>query len=66
MTVSALGQREFTFAKFHEFTPKLLGYERAAVFAKLPPELQDEAWRDLGERTRARTDELFREMRGEC
>jgi hypothetical protein len=66
MTAPALGQREFTFALFHQFTPELLGYERAAVFAQLSPQLQGEAWRDLGERTRARTEELFREMRGGC
>jgi hypothetical protein len=63
---SALGQREFTFAMFHQLAADLLGYERATVFAQLPARLQAEAWRDLGERTRARTDELFRGMRDEC
>lgn len=65
MTVAQIS-RVFTFSVFHHLTPDLLGHERAAVFGRLPPELQQEAWRDLQERTRARNHQLFREMRDEC
>jgi hypothetical protein len=39
----------FTFAELQRRTAELSGRERLEVFHRLPPEMQEQAWRDLAE-----------------
>jgi hypothetical protein len=60
---SSPGARRFSFAEFQKLTPNMPGWERAAVFSKLPENLQREAWTDSAERIDAYTALLFAETR---
>ena len=55
--------REFSFPDFERITPDLTGTERLGVFLGLPVDLQNEAWRELGERIEAQSIGLFAESR---
>jgi hypothetical protein len=58
-----MSARDFTLPDFEALTPEFGGAERLAIWLRLPVDLQDQAWQELGERIERRARQMFAEYR---